>query len=225
MRARLQSHRPWATGLLLASIVWLTGCGGAPWGLIVRSAQSELSEAAQVHDRLLQGELRRALIAGEPSATLSVSPYVFMEKGFVVGRVSSIEEQQKITDIAQGVEGLRSLRLYLPMAPPDKGAEKSAEKESDAEAEPDAKTDPGTTESLALHAELRAFLIGDRDVVASRVKFKIIGDTVVLLGVLNPSEQERVLAAVRDVNSGARIENLMLEPERSYTRRRLLRFR
>ena len=192
--------------LLVLCGVGAAGCGGKPWSLIVRSAQSELRPAAQVQDRLLQSSLRRALLTGDPTRALDLRAYVFMDRAFVVGEVDSTDERSSVESIARSVEGLRSVTFHLPVA-----------------VEGDGETEGGTDGAAGWtdHAELRARMTADPTIVASRVEIDVVQGQVVLLGVVASREQRRVLEAARSIAGEGHVVSFMLEPERGYARRRL----
>lgn len=172
------------------------GCGGTPWGLIARSAQSELRPAAQARDRRLKTQLRTAIAATVPEEVLDASPYVFMERGFVVGKVDGPEDRADIERAASSVEGLRSLTIEL------------------------VEVDPGFEGSdLGIAAEIKALLTALPDVVGSRFHARALNGRVVLLGIAGADDTTRVVEAIGTIDGVRSVDSYVLEPEPGYARR------
>lgn len=187
-----------AIALLLLLLVPSAGCGsGTPWALIARSAQSELRATEQLRDRRLKSQLRRAIAIEEPGEILSVSPYVFIRHGFLVGAVPDAETHERLETAAREVSGLRDLTLHLPI-------EEIHDTEHD----------------LVLLAEVKARLAARPDIVQSRVSLRVLNAHAVLLGVVRPDEQSRVVEETQKVDGITGVTNLMLAPEEGFGRRR-----
>jgi hypothetical protein len=103
--------------LLAVLLIITAGCGGArPYRAMARAATSEENVFAQAQDKELRIQLREALLARGDSP-LAITPYVYMERGFVVGFVADGAQRDGVLSAAQGVQGLRSLQGYLPDRP------------------------------------------------------------------------------------------------------------
>ena len=82
----------------LASLVLsVDGCSGGvrPYRAMVKAARSELSPVALARDQRLKLQLREAILVDQTFAGLSISPHVYMERGFVVGLVDSVEQAER----------------------------------------------------------------------------------------------------------------------------------
>src|SRR5689334_9460855 len=102
---------------LLVTLIALEGCGGGarPYSAMHKAAESELSPAALARDHHLKAELRTALVSEEGLSGVMLSPDVFMERGYVIGRVQTSDQAEAVRRIAHGVTGLRSVDAYLPV--------------------------------------------------------------------------------------------------------------
>ena len=153
---------------------------------------------AQVRDRRLRSQLRRAITVAEPSEIFNVSAYVFMECGYVVGAVQDADIYHRVEAAARGVTGLRRVTLHLPIA-----------------------VTSGGDNDLMLVAEIKARLTARHDVVQSRVSVRVLNARAVLLGVVGHEEQARVIEETEKIDAIAGVDNFMLSPEEGYARLRL----
>jgi hyperosmotically inducible periplasmic protein len=179
----------------------LPGCGGAKYSAVVKAARSELSPKAQAQDDLHKLHLREALAGGQGFSGLTLSVYVFMERGYVVGRVDSAEQAEAVLRTARHVAGLRSVEGYLPVRKPS----------------PNDSDVSNTASELGIKAEIESALALAAGVVKSRVNVEVLDGQVVLLGVVSGNE-ERFSAeqAARGTNAVKEITNWLLLPESEY---------
>jgi hyperosmotically inducible protein len=187
-------------GCLLATFLIAAGCGGArPYSLMYKSASSELSAPAQARDHRLKANLRAALIGEQGLAGLTLSPDVVMERGYVTGRVETPDQAATILRIAQGVAGLRSVDVYLPLSQPQPPADSS------------------TISDMTIHTEIAAALRLAPGVVASRINVTVLDRRAVLLGVVSGDEERRqAVDAVSGVEGVKGVTNWLLVPESDY---------
>jgi osmotically-inducible protein OsmY len=188
-------------GLVLTAGV-LTGCGGAPaYARAAKAQASELNVLAQAHDDRLKMRLREAILADQALSALTIAPYVFMERGFVVGHVGGSEQAEAVLRAARGVSGLRSVDGYLPVRP----------------SSPQTSAVSSTASDATITAETKSAL-GLAGVVVRRVSVETLDGQVVLLGVVS-SEQERLQAerAAVGVNGVHGVTNWLLLPESEYS--------
>ena len=189
------------SGLLL-TIIALPGCGGGahPYGAMHKAAQSELTPTALAHDHRLKAELRTALVSEQGFAGLTLSPEVFMERGYVTGRVDTSDQAEAVRRVARGVQGLRSVDAYLPVKPAQSTDESSL------------------TADLALKAETASALKLAPGVVASRITTAVLDGHVVLMGVVSDEEARRKAAEVVSGVTGVKgTTNWLLLPESGYS--------
>lgn len=185
------------------------GCSGGvrPYRAMVKAARSELSPDALARDQRLKLHLRKAILLDQTYAGLSISPYVYMERGFVVGLVDSVEHATGILRAARTVQGLRSLKGHLPVRKqaPDGNDKETRESTSD----------------LTIKAEVKAQFALVPSIVSSQIDFEVLDGNVVLLGVV-ASEDVRDTAQREAlmVSGVTEVTNLLLLPESAYMKRR-----
>jgi len=185
--------------LLAVLLIVTAGCGGArPYRAMARAATSEENVFAQAQDKELKVQLREALLAGGESP-LAITPYVYMERGFVVGFVGDGAERDGVLSAAQGVPGLRSLQSYLP----DRPATSS------------------TVDDVATKANVKAALVPHREIGVTHVDIEVLAGHVVLLGVVGSEEARESAVTVATGVSGVKaVTNFLLLPEPGYESRR-----
>jgi len=182
--------------LLLALLV-ATGCAGpfVAYKKAADAAMSPLSAPALVRDQALKSELRRVVLESESYEGLSITPAVFMERGFLVGFVDSQEQGEALIAAARQVTGLRSLETYLPVSPPQ-----------------------STTESdFTLKGEVKTRVALDRSLVSARYTIEVLNAEVVLLGVVMSEEEREQVEDVVDGTGGVTgVKNFLLVVEEPY---------
>ena len=203
------------TMLALAGLAMLVlsvdGCGGVrPYRSMVKAARSELSPVTLARDQRLKLQLRKALLLDETYAGLSISPHVYMERGFVVGLVDSEEQADGILRAAQTVQGLRSLKGHLPVRKqvpdrPDGNNEETGESTSD----------------LTIKAEIKAQLALAPNIVSSQIDYDVLDGNVVLLGVVASEEvKAKAQREALKISGVTDVTNFLLLPESGYMKRR-----
>ena len=209
------------TMLALAGLTMLIfsvdGCSGGvrPYGKMFKAARSELSPIALARDQRLKLHLREAIILDQTYAALSISPHVYMERGFIVGLVESAEQADGILRAARTVQGLRSLKGHLPerkQVPeePNGNNEETGESSSD----------------LSIKAEIKAKLALAPNIVSSQIDYEVLDGNVVLLGVVASEEvRDKAQREAFKISGVTDVTNFLLLPESGYMKRgpRLLR--
>ena len=203
----VKGYGPAALALSAFAVLLLSTNGCAPHGYAAaaKSAQSELSTVTQARDTRLKLHLREALLLNELSAGLSITPYVFMERGFVIGFVESKEQADEIERVARGVEGLRSLYAYLPVRKADTGEKGESDE---------------ITSAIATKLEIRGNLVRVPDIVTSQISLEVLDAEVVLLGVVASERvKEEAEREAYKVSGVKHVKNLLLLPETEYMKR------
>ncbi len=203
----------WVAAFALAGLAFLLlsadGCSGGvkPYRAMAKAAQSELSPETLAGDGSLKLQLREAILEDQTYAGLSISPHVYMGRGFVVGSVETVEQANGILRAARTVQGLRSLQGHLPVR---KKVPEGSDEESG-----------GSISNLTIKAEVKANLASVPSIVTSQVDIEVLDGNVVLLGVVH-SEGVRDAAQREALNvSGVNeVTNLLLLPESGYMKRR-----
>ena len=201
------------TMLALAGLAMLVlsvdGCSGGvrPYRAMAKAARSELSPIALARDQRLKLRLREAIFVDQTFAALSISPHVYMERGFVVGLVDSAEQADGILKAARTVQGLRSVEGYLPVR-------KLVPEGNDA--------DTGESSSdLTIKAEIKAKLALAPNIVSSQISYDVLEGNVVLLGVVATEEmREKAERETFKISGVTDVTNFLLLPESGYMKRR-----
>ncbi|HKE61982.1 MAG TPA: BON domain-containing protein, partial [Nitrospira sp.] len=187
-----------AAGLLLV----MTGCA-TPYVVAAKAASSHLTPTAWTKDQLLKDELRKAILADQALSGLSITPYVYMQHGFLVGFVKDAQQAAAVTRAAQGVAGLRSLETYLPI----KG-------------EPPKDSSGSTLSDLELVGKIKLALKVDEHLVESRYGVEVLDGHVVLLGVvISDDEKLAVTRAAEGVTGVTGTKTYLLQVEQGYGKR------
>jgi hyperosmotically inducible periplasmic protein len=169
---------------------------------MAKAATSEENVTSQVADKRLKAQIREALLSNDPTANVSITPYAYMGHAFLVGYVSGAEQRNAVTDLARGVDGVRTLDAYLPDKPSSSG---TSSKASD----------------LEIKGKVKAAITADPSVVTTRVEIESLDGHVVLLGVLSSQDAiDTALASTRQVGGVTGVTNFLLLPESEYERRR-----
>ena len=177
------------------------GCGGfRPYKAMVDAAQSEESPMSLARDDRLKLELRRSIVEHELLKGLTISPYVCQDRAYLVGVVHSREQRQAVVALADGLGVFRSVQWYLPVLSKQE--------------------DSSFTDDATITAELKAKLVADPSIVASRVDLKTIDGTVVLVGVVGLREKEEVLHVVESDNKVKGVIDFLSLPDPGYERLR-----
>lgn len=197
MRQEVQALLSIALALTIFASV---GCGGAKYSAMVKAAQSELSPMALAQDDLHKLHLHEALVADRGFSGLTLSAYVFMERGYVIGHVDIPEQAEAVLRATRNV-GLRSVNGYLP-------AKHASVNDS---------TVANTVSDATLKVQIESALALAPGVVKSRVNVEVLDAEVVLLGVVS-DEKERLNAerAAAGVSGVKRVTNWLLLPEPEY---------
>jgi osmotically-inducible protein OsmY len=187
-------------GVGVSVVLLCQGCGSDRYNTVVNAAESGLGSLTLADDYRHQRRLQEVLLADRRFSGLTLTAYVFMDHGYVVGHVRSSEQAEAVYQTASQVEGLRSLNAFLPVK------------------RPSALDKVGTVASdESLKAEVQAALARTPGLVDSRVQVEVLDNRAVLLGVVSGNEEktraEHAAAATIGVK---RIINWLLLPESEY---------
>lgn len=174
------------------------GCGARPYRAMAKAATSEENVFSEIDDHRLKASLRTALVQSDASASIHITPYVYMGHAYLVGFVDSPQQRETALAAANGVAGIRSLDTYLPDRP--------------APAE-----DTGTASDLSLKAEVKAKLALDPNEVVTRIELEVLDGHVVLLGVVaSEAAQQAAVNSTQSVSGVTGVSNFLLVPEAAY---------
>jgi len=104
-----------AVNILTAALLLLMNGCHTPYVLAAKAATSHLSPRAYAKDQRLKDQMREAILVDQALSGLSITPYVYMQRGFLVGFVKDAEQAIAVTRVARSVSGLRLLDTYLPI--------------------------------------------------------------------------------------------------------------
>lgn len=175
-------------GLLALAIGVGAGCGGfRPYRRMAQAQSSVVSVPTQAHDQELQMQLRRAVVENQALGAFGITPAVYMGHGFLVGTVDDPGQADAILAAGRSVSGLRSLQSYLPL--------KAAEGSMTGDAE--------------LTASVKAGVVTS-GLPISRYDVKTLGGVVVLLGVVEDSQESARVESIATAAGASRVVNFLL---------------
>jgi osmotically-inducible protein OsmY len=185
-------------GMGITAVLLGQGCSRDKYRTVVDAAETGLSSLTMAEDYRHQRRMQEALLDDPGFAGLTLTAYVFMDHGYVVGHVRSPEQAEAVFRAAKKVDGLRSLNAFLPV-----------KEAHDAVGE--------VTSEATLRAQVEAALARTPGVVDTRIHVEVLDDRAILLGVVSGSEEkdraERAAAATAGVK---RTINWLLLPESEY---------
>ena len=181
-------------------LLFSPGCGGDRYKTVVDAAESGLGSLTMADDYRHQRQLQDVLLAEPAFAGLTLTSYVFMDHGYVVGHVQSAEQAEAVYRAASKVEGLRSLNAFLPVKRPS--SLETVEK---------------VTSDEALKKQILAALARTPGVVDTRVHVEVLDDRAILLGVVSGDEEKTRAEQAAVATIGVkRTINWLLLPESEY---------
>jgi osmotically-inducible protein OsmY len=176
------------------------GCGSDRYRTVVNAAESGFGSLTLADDYRHQRRLQEMLVADPRFAGLTLTAYVFMDHGYVVGHVRSIEQAEAVYRTASQVEGLRSLNAFLPV-------KRSSTLD----------TVGNVASDESVKAQVEAALARTPGLVDSRVQVEVLDSRAVLLGVVSGTEERtRAEYAAAATLGVTRIINWLLLPESEY---------
>jgi osmotically-inducible protein OsmY len=181
--------------VLLAS----NACGGERYQAMIDNAETRFTDLMTVDDQMYQRRLRDALVAHPEFSSLTLSTYVFMGRGYVIGYVDSHEQAKAVFNTAASVKGLRSLDAYLPI-------KRTSSNDMIGNSNSDA----------IVKANLESAL-GTEDPAYRWVHVEVLDGRVVLVGVIPKNEDRiRVEGAAAGTSGVKHVSNWLLLPETEY---------
>ena len=185
-------------GLACAALLLCQGCGGDRYDRVVDAAGSGLESLTMADDYRHQRRLQQALLEEPAFAGLTLTAYVFMDHGYVVGHVNSPQQAEAVFQTAKNVEGLRSINAFLPVK---------------RTVDTVGKVMPDST----VKAQVEAALAQAPDLVESRVHVEVLDNRAILLGVVSGEDEKTRAEEAASATVGVkRIINWLLLPESQY---------
>lgn len=185
-------------GLAYAALLLFQGCGGDRYSTVVDAAESGLESLTMADDYRHQRHLQQVLLEEPAFAGLTLTAYVFMDHGYVVGHVNAPEQAEAVFQAAKKVEGLRSINAFLPVK---------------RTVDTLGKVIPDST----VKAQVEAALARTPGIVESRVRVEVLDNRAILLGVVSGDEEKTRAEETASATIGVkRIINWLLLPESQY---------
>ena len=175
-----------------------------PFRQIAKAAASDESPLSQAQSKALNLRLRAALTAEQGLSTLKFTTAVYMGHGFVIGFVSSEQQQEQAINATKAVE-VRSLHYYLPL-------KTTTSSESEAEISDDENQDksPAFLVALQIKGALSQYSIREN----LKLKIKVLDNTAVLMGIVRDAdEHDAVIKAAQGTKDIKRVVDFLLYPE------------
>ena len=186
------------SGLAFAALLICQGCGGDRYGTVVDAAESGLESLTMADDYRHQRHLQQALLEEPAFAGLTLTAYVFMDHGYVVGHVNTSEQAEAVFKAAKKVEGLRSINAFLPVR---------------RTVDTVGKVIPDST----MKSQVQAALARTPGIVESRIHVEVLDNRAILLGVVSGDEEKTRAEEAASATIGVkRIVNWLLLPESQY---------
>lgn len=190
----------WCLIAFTAALLLSAGCGGDRYTAMIDATENQLSSLTMREDYVHQLRLHEALVANPEFSGLTLSTYVFMDRGYVIGHVENAKQAEAVFQTARNVQGLRSLDAILPV-------KRASANESIGD----------QTSDATLRAQIEYALAKAPGVVNTRVHVEVLDDRAVLLGVVSGTEEKlRAERAAAETSGVKRVTNWLLLPETQY---------
>jgi osmotically-inducible protein OsmY len=187
----------WA-GFGIAVVFLCQGCGAERYHHVVDAAGSGLESLTMADDYRHQRHLQQVLLEEPAFAGLTLTAYVFMDHGYVVGHVNSPEQAEAVFQAAKKVEGLRSINAFLPVK----------------------RTVDAVGKVIAdstVKAQIESALARTPGIVESRVHVEVLDNRAILLGIVSGDQEKARAEEAASATIGVkRIINWLLLPESQY---------
>ncbi len=184
------------TFLFILSSLILAHAGFLPYGRMYKAAKDDRTYRTQAQDSRLQLQLHKTILLTIPSELLSISSYVYLGHGFIVGEVETEEQSRELVSAAGKLNGINGVSYYLPI--------KSKKNQ--------------TKTSSALEIKINAMF--EPDYPSSKLTVKVVQGVVVVLGVLTPEEQQNALKSLKKISGADKVINFIQTPALGETKRR-----
>jgi osmotically-inducible protein OsmY len=196
MQSAQQTIAVWA-GVGVAALILCQGCARDRYHNVAGAAESGLESLTMADDYRHQRQLQQVLLEEPAFAGLSLTAYVFMDHGYVVGHVNSPEQAEAVYQAAKKV-GLRSINAFLPVK---------------RTVDTVGKVIPDST----VKAQVESALARTPGIVESRVHVEVLDNRAILLGVVSGDEEKTRAEQAASATIGVkRIINWLLLPESQY---------
>ncbi len=180
--------------LLAVSALSLSGCVGAAVGIgtaAVAASSTEKGLSTSVSDGVIEAKLTDKFIQTDTSLVTSIEKSVNNGSVLLTGKVKKIDQKVLATRLAWEIKGVREVINEVQVT--EGAIIKDAAKD------------------LAASAQLRAALIGDKDVSSLNYSIDVVNGIVYLSGVAaDEQEKERVIAHAQELRFAKEVVNYII---------------
>lgn len=159
---------------IIALSYTLSGCA------VYNAAVDERNIGEQYSDTVITATVIKKLVRSDEVNALDISVNTYNRKVYVIGEVDSLAQRNVVTSIARNVEGVASVVPYLLL-----------------------KNDQdfcGTTDNLAMSAQLNKDLIADKDIWSTNISIDVVQCNIILTGIVTSNkEKQKILEHARAV--------------------------
>jgi osmotically-inducible protein OsmY len=190
--------------LVLGAMPGNCRAGFTPFRQIAQAAASDEKPLSQAPRKALNRRLR-AVLAAEPGlSTLKFTTAVYMGHGFVIGFVSSEQQQDQVINATKGVP-VRTLHYYLPL-------KTAASSESEAEVSNEDSQDKNPAFLVAM--QIKGALSQYNAWESLKLKIKVLDNAAILMGIVrNADEHDAIVKAAQGTKDIGKVVDFLLYPE------------
>ncbi len=190
----ITKYRVFSIILLLISGFFLSGCVGAAVGLgtaAVAASTTEKGFSTSVSDGVIQAKLTDKFIQTDASLVTGIEKSVNNGSVLLTGKVETIEQKFLATRLSWEIKGVREVINEVQVT--------------------QAGTLKDKAKDLAASAQLRAALIGDKNVSSLNYSIDVVNGIVYLSGVAaDEQEKERVIAHAQELRFAKKVVNYII---------------
>ncbi len=190
----ITKYRVFSIILLLISGFFLSGCVGAAVGLgtaAVAASTTEKGFSTSVSDGVIEAKLTDKFIQTDASLVTGIEKSVNNGSVLLTGKVETIEQKFLATRLSWEIKGVREVINEVQVT--------------------QAGTLKDKAKDLAASAQLRAALIGDKNVSSLNYSIDVVNGIVYLSGVAaDEQEKERVIAHAQELRFAKKVVNYII---------------
>lgn len=190
----ITKYRVFSIILLLISGFFLSGCVGAAVGLgtaAVAASTTEKGFSTSVSDGVIEAKLTDKFIQTDASLVTGIEKSVNNGSVLLTGKVETLEQKFLATRLSWEIKGVREVINEVQVT--QGGTLKDKAKD------------------LAASAQLRAALIGDKNISSLNYSIDVVNGIVYLSGVAaDDQEKERVIAHAQELRFAKKVVNYII---------------
>jgi hyperosmotically inducible protein len=141
-------------------------------------------------DTKIKGKILADFIDDDTVKTLDISASCYEGRVYLIGEYDTIKQKERAIEIAQNIEGVKSVTTYLLPKNEDSPC--------------------GTKENLKITAKVKAKLIGDKNIWSTNVDVKTIQCIVVLWGLVGSDEEvQKSIEHAKEVEGARNVKSFL----------------